>query len=229
VRLVLADDSVLLREGLARLLSEAGFDVVGTAANGEDAVGRVAEFEPDVVVLDIRMPPSFTDEGLQAARRIRRSHPDVGVVVLSQYVDTACAVQLMADGGRGVGYLLKDRVSDVAELVDAVERVAGGGCAVDPQVVARLLERRRQTTELDALTEREHDVLALMTEGRSNHAIAERLYLSEKTVEAHVHSIFVKLGLAPSSDDHRRVLAVLTYLRSADGATGGQGVVKSSK
>lgn len=229
MRLVLADDSVLLREGLARLLSEAGFDVVGTAANGEDAVGRVAEFEPDVVVLDIRMPPSFTDEGLQAARRIRRSHPDVGVVVLSQYVDTACAVQLMADGGRGVGYLLKDRVSDVAELVDAVERVAGGGCAVDPQVVARLLERRRQTTELDALTEREHDVLALMTEGRSNHAIAERLYLSEKTVEAHVHSIFVKLGLAPSSDDHRRVLAVLTYLRSADGATGGQGVVKSSK
>ena len=229
MRLVLADDSVLLREGLARLLTEAGFHVVGTAANGADAVGRVAELEPDVVVLDIRMPPSFTDEGLQAARDIRRSHPDVGVVVLSQYVDTACAVQLMADGGRGVGYLLKDRVSDVTELVDALERVAGGGCAVDPQIVTRLLERRRQATELDALTDRERDVLALMTEGRSNHAIAGRLYLSEKTVEAHVHSIFLKLGLAPSSDDHRRVLAVLTYLRSADGATGGQGVVKSSK
>jgi len=203
VRLILAEDSVLLREGLSRLLIEAGFDVVATAGDGEEAVRLVEECKPDVAVLDIRMPPSHTDEGLQAAHEIRRSHPEVGVLVLSQY-----------EGTEGIGYMLKDRVSDVAELADAVRRVGSGGCVVDPLVVGRLLGRKRPEQALDRLSEREREVLALMAEGRSNHSIAERLFMSEKTVESHVRSIFTKLDLIPSGDDHRRVLAVLRYLRA---------------
>jgi DNA-binding NarL/FixJ family response regulator len=214
MRLVLADDSVLLREGLSLLLAEAGFEVVGVAGDGVEAVRLAGELNPEAVILDIRMPPSYTDEGLQAAREIRSRYSGVAVLVLSQYVETACVVELMSEGGRGVGYLLKDRVSDQAELVDALRRVAAGGCVVDSEVVTRLLERRRQASELDELTERERDVLGLMAQGRSNRAIAALLFLSEKTVEAHVHSIFTRLHLPPSSDDHRRVLAVLRYLRS---------------
>lgn len=213
MRLVLADDSVLLREGLSRLLREAGFDVVGTAGDGDGAIRLVEDLCPDVAVLDIRMPPSHTDEGLRAAHKIRLRHPGVGVLVLSQYVDTGYVVTLMSDGADGVGYLLKDRVSDLAELVDAVRRVGSGGCVVDPEVVTRLMERRRRPGELASLTDREREVLELMAQGRSNHAIAGRLVLSEKTVEAHVRSVFTKLDLVPSGDDHRRVLAVLRHLR----------------
>jgi DNA-binding NarL/FixJ family response regulator len=214
VRLILAEDSVLLREGLARLLMEAGFEVVATGGDGEEAVRLVEECKPDVAVLDIRMPPGHTDEGLRAAHEIRRTHPEVGILVLSQYVETSYAVRLMNEGTEGIGYMLKDRVSDVAELADAVRRVGSGGCVVDPLVVGRLLGRKRPEQALDRLSEREREVLALMAGGRSNHSIAERLFMSEKTVESHVRSIFTKLDLMPSGDDHRRVLAVLRYLRA---------------
>jgi DNA-binding NarL/FixJ family response regulator len=217
VRLVLAESSLLLREGLCRLLSEAGFDVVGTAADGEAAVRVVTEVHPDVAVIDIRMPPSFTDEGLRAIREIRLRDPDVGVLVLSQYLDTGYVVELMSQGAKAVGYLLKDHLSDLDELVDAVRRVGSGGCVIDAEVVTGLLERGRPADELGDLTGREREVLELMAQGRSNHAIANLLLLSEKTVEAHVRSIFTKLGLMPSSDDHRRVLAVLRHLRSSSG------------
>jgi DNA-binding NarL/FixJ family response regulator len=219
MRLILAEDSVLLREGLSRLLIEAGFEVVATAGDAEEAVRLVDRCKPDVAVLDIRMPPTHTDDGLRAAQEIRQTHPGVGILVLSQYVETSYAVRLMIEGTEGICYMLKDRVSDVVELADAVRRVGSGGCVVDPLVVSRLLGRKRPEQALDRLSEREREVLALMAEGRSNHSIAERLFMSEKTVESHVRSIFTKLDLIPSGDDHRRVLAVLRYLR-ADPPTG---------
>jgi DNA-binding NarL/FixJ family response regulator len=214
MRLVLAEDSVLLREGLARLLTEAGFEVVAVAGDGDGALELVGKHRPDVAVLDIRMPPTHTDEGLRAAYEIRHEYPEIGILVLSQYVETAYVSRLMAEGAEGLGYLLKDRVSDVAELADAVRRVGSGGCAVDPHVVSRLLGRKRPASGLDRLTERERAVLALMAEGRSNHSVAQRLFMSEKTVESHVRTIFTKLDLPPSGADHRRVLAVLRYLQA---------------
>jgi DNA-binding NarL/FixJ family response regulator len=214
MRLVLAEDSVLLREGLAALLGEAGFEVVGQAGDGEELVRLVRRFGPDVAILDIRMPPSYTDEGLRAADEVRLLDPRVGILVLSQYVNTAYVLRLMSDEAKGLGYLLKDRVSDVKELADAVQRVGSGGSVIDPEVVTRLMDGRRHGARWASLTARERHVLALMAEGRSNRAIAERLCLSEKTVEAHVRSIFTKLDLMPSMDDHRRVLAVLSYLRA---------------
>ena len=214
MRVVLADDAVLFRKGLARLLADAGVDVVGQAGDGENLLELVRSTVPDVAIVDIRMPPTHTTEGLVAALRIREEHPDVGVLVLSQYVETTYAVQLLGPGTGRIGYLLKDRVPDVDEFIDVVQRVGCGGSVVDPQVVAQLLGKRRNPDPLAELTGREREVLALMAEGRSNQAICQRLYLSTKTVETHVSSIFAKLALAPASDNHRRVLAVLTYLRS---------------
>lgn len=217
MRLVLAEDSVLLREGMARLLDEVGFDIVGQAGDGEEAVQLVGRELPDVAIIDIRMPPSYTDEGLRAARAIRGAHPAVGVLMLSHYLDDGYVMRLMEEGAEGLGYLLKDRVSDVEELAEAVRRVGAGGCVIDPEVVGRLLHRPRRANRLDTLTARERSVLRLMAQGRSNHAIASQLFLSEKTVEAHVRSIFTKLDLTLSCDDHRRVLAVLQYLRARPG------------
>jgi DNA-binding NarL/FixJ family response regulator len=214
MRLVLAEDSVLLREGLLRVLEEVGFEVVAVAGDGGSALELVGKHRPDVAVLDIRMPPTHTDEGLRAAYEIRLQYPEVGILVLSQYVETSYAARLMAEGAEGVGYLLKDRVADVAELADALRRIASGGCVVDPQVVSRLLGRKRPASGLDRLSERERAVLSLMAEGRSNHSISQRLFMSEKTVESHVRTIFTKLDLVPSGDDHRRVLAVVEYLRA---------------
>lgn len=214
MRLVLADDSVLLREGMTRLLSEAGFEVVAQVGNPEDLLAAVSEHRPDVVIVDIRMPPTHTDEGLRAASAIRAEHGTaVGVLVLSQYVETTFALRLVADGAGGVGYLLKDRVEDLDDFADAIRRIAHGGSVIDPEVVAQLVGRRRAGVPLDDLTVREREVLALMAEGRSNQAICERLFLAPKTVEAHIASIFSKLELAPAPDDHRRVLAVLAHLR----------------
>jgi DNA-binding NarL/FixJ family response regulator len=210
----LADDAVLLREGVASLLRSAGFDVVAQAGDADALLREVASGTVDVCVIDIKMPPTHTDEGLRAALRIRAHHRNVGVLVLSQYIEGSYAMRLFADGAEGVGYLLKDRVADVEDFTDAVRRVAAGGSAMDPEVVARLVGRARRESPLDALSGRERDVLALMAEGRSNQAICGRMFLSPKTVEAHVRSIFMKLGLEPAPDDHRRVLAVLTYLRS---------------
>jgi len=215
VRIVLADDSLLFREGTARLLAEAGFDVVGAAANGDELQDVVRRTKPDVAVVDIRMPPTHTDEGLRAAEAIRAEHGDaVGVLILSQYLDTAFARRVATEGQGGLGYLLKDRVSDLEEFAEAVRRVGKGGVVIDPGVVAQLVGRRRVKGPLDDLSEREREVLALMAEGRSNVAIAERLFVTEKTVEAHIASVFSKLELVPAADDHRRVLAVLTYLRA---------------
>jgi DNA-binding NarL/FixJ family response regulator len=205
---------VLLREGVARLLSDSGFEVVAQAGDGEELLAAVAASPPDVAIVDIRMPPTHTDEGLRAARRIRQEHPEVGVLVLSQYVETDYAMRLVGEGAAGLGYLLKDRVTNVQEFTDAVRRVARGGSVIDPEVVSRLVGRARQANPLDALTEREREVLALMAEGRSNQAISERMFLSPKTVEGHVRNIFAKLGLADTPDDHRRVLAVLTFLQA---------------
>ena len=215
MRVVIADDSVLLREGVARLLVEAGFEVVGQAGDADELLREVAEKEPDVAIVDIRMPPTHTDEGLRAARQLRSRYPSLGVIVLSQYVRPSYAFELLADGARGVGYLLKDRVSDLHDLSDAVERVGKGGSVLDPSVVAQLVGRRRQGHDpIDDLSDREREVLALMAEGRSNRAIAERLVITERTVEKHVRSILAKLRIPESEEDHRRVLAVLAYLGS---------------
>ena len=213
LRVVLAEDSVLLREGIARLLEDAGFEVVGQAGNAEELLLRVRSYSPDVAIVDIRMPPTHTDEGLRAAREIRQKHPGTSVLVLSQYVEEGYALELLSDSAEGVGYLLKDRVADVSEFVSAVRRVAEGGSALDPQVVSQLVGRRRTDDPLAVLTAREREVLELMAEGRTNQAIAERLYVTERAVEKHVTSIFGKLRLETSADDHRRVLAVLAYLR----------------
>jgi DNA-binding NarL/FixJ family response regulator len=215
VRVVIADDSLLLREGVARLLAEAGFDVVGQAGDADELLREVADKSPDVAIVDIRMPPTHTDEGLRAARELRRRHPTLGVLVLSQYVRPSYAFELLADDASGVGYLLKDRVSDLHELADAVNRVGEGGSVLDPTVVAQLVGRRRPGDDpIDDLTEREQEVLALIAEGRSNRAIAERLFITERTVEKHVKSILMKLRISATQDDHRRVLAVLAYLGS---------------
>lgn len=213
MRVVLAEDSVLLREGLVRLLDEAGCTIVAAVGDGEALVDAVAKHHPDVAVVDVRMPPSFTDEGLRAAIEARRRVPGTGVLVLSQYVEESYASDLLADGAGGVGYLLKDRVSALDELSDALQRVATGGTALDPEVVAQLFARRRRNP-LDELTTRERDVLALMAEGRTNAAIARNLVVTEGAVEKHISSILTKLDLAPSEDDHRRVMAVLAWLRS---------------
>ena len=214
LRVVLADDSVLLREGLARLLEESGFEVAGQSGDAEDLLRKVGAHRPDVAVVDVRMPPTHTDEGLRAAAEIREKHPETGVLVLSQYIEEAYAMELLSSNAEGVGYLLKDRVADLERFIDAVRRVGEGGSALDPEVVSRLLGRRRQEDPLAEISPREREVLALMAEGRSNHAIASELVVTERAVEKHVTSIFNKLNLPPTADDHRRVLAVLTYLRA---------------
>jgi DNA-binding NarL/FixJ family response regulator len=215
IRVALADDSVLLREALGAALAAAGFDVVGQASTADEIVGVVAATRPDVVVLDVRMPPTHTTEGLEAARIIRDRWPDTAILVLSQYVETRYAVDLVRENPAGIGYLLKDRVTRIADLADAVRRVAAGGSVIDPDVVARLLGRRRRQSPIDELTRREREILGLMAEGRSNQGIADRLALEVKTVEGHVGQIFGKLGLEPQPEDHRRVLAVLTFLRQS--------------
>jgi DNA-binding NarL/FixJ family response regulator len=215
VRVVVADDSVLLREGIVRLLDEQdGFEVVAQAADADELLRKVGAHKPDVAVVDIRMPPTNTDDGLRAALAIRAGDSGTAVLVLSQYVEEGYALDLVGDTAAGVGYLLKDRVADVDRFVDAVRRVADGGSALDPEVVAQLVGRARRDDPLAALTPREREVLGLMAEGRSNHAIAEQLVVTERAVEKHVTSIFGKLDLAPAAEDHRRVLAVLTFLRS---------------
>jgi DNA-binding NarL/FixJ family response regulator len=214
LRIVIADDSVLLREGIARLLVEGGFDVVAQAGDAADLLLAVRKHRPDVAIVDIRMPPTHTDEGLRAAEAIRKEHgTTVGILVLSQYVETTFALRLVADGEGGMGYLLNDRVDDLDELSDAIRRVARGGSVIDPEVVAQLVGRRRTRAPIDDLTEREREVLSLMAEGRSNQAICDGLFLAPKTIEAHIANIFSKLELMPAPDDHRRVLAVLAYLR----------------
>jgi DNA-binding NarL/FixJ family response regulator len=213
LRVVLAEDSLLLREGLARLIEEAGAEVIDAVGDGPALVDAVVRHRPDVAVVDVRMPPSFTDEGLRAAVEARRRVPGTAVLVLSQYVEESYAGELLADGRGGVGYLLKDRVSALDDLSDALERVVAGGTVIDPEVVAQLFARRRRRPVED-LTSREREVLAAMAEGRTNAAIARSLVVSEGAVEKHVSNIFAKLGLAPSDDDHRRVLAVLAWLQA---------------
>jgi DNA-binding NarL/FixJ family response regulator len=214
VRVVVGEDSVLVREGIVRVLGEAGFDVVAQAGDAEDLVRKVSAHKPDVAVVDIKMPPTQTDDGLRAAMEIRRRLPETGVIVLSQYLEEGYALDLVADGADGTGYLLKDRVGDVEGFADSVRRVGEGGSALDPEVVLQILGRRRRDDQLAGLTERDHEVLGLMAEGRSNQAIARRLVVTERAVEKHVTSVFDKLGLTPAREDHRRVLAVLTFLRS---------------
>lgn len=213
MRVVIADDEVLLREGLQRLLTEAGFDVVGKVGTADELRRKVDLARPEVAIVDIKMPPTHTDEGLVAAQEIRESHPEIGVLVLSHYLESRYAMRLIEHHPGGVGYLLKERVSDLAVLTDALGRLRDGECVIDPTIVSRLVNRPRPAGGLDKLTEREREVLALMAEGRSNKGICSRLFLSPKTVEAHVRHIFMKLGVEESLDDHRRVLAVLAFLR----------------
>jgi serine/threonine-protein kinase len=214
MRVVVADDEVLLREGLGRLLGDAGLEVVGSAGDPAGLIRSVGLTRPDVAIVDIKMPPTHTDEGLVAAQEIRRLHPTIGVLVLSHYLDSRYATRLLDELPGGAGYLLKDRVSDLAVLVDSLRRVSEGECVVDPTIVARLMSRRRESGPLDELTAREREVLGLMAEGYANPAICARLFLSPKTVETHVRQIFLKLGLRESPDQHRRVSAVLALLRS---------------
>jgi serine/threonine-protein kinase len=214
MRVLIADDELLLREGLARLLVEAGLEVVGKARTATNLIDQVETFRPDVAIVDIRMPPTHTDEGLVAAEIIRRDHPEVGVLVLSHHLESRYAMRLLRDRPGRVGYLLKERVSDIAVLADALGRIAEGECVLDPTIVARLVHRPRGRTAMDELTEREREVLSLIAEGRSNPAIGELLFVSPKTVEAHIRQIFMKLGLEETRDYHRRVLAVLAFLRS---------------
>ena len=213
MRAVIAEDSVLLREGLVRLLGEAGIEVVGQAGDAEDLMRKTRAHKPDVVITDIQMPPDSTDDGLRAAIEIRQTQPDVGVVVLSQFLEDRYALDLVGDRAEGVGYLLKDRVGDLTLFTDAVRRVARGGSALDPEVVQRMVGRRRAGSPLDDLTPRERQVLELMAEGRSNQGIAEELIVTVAAVERHIPSIFGKLGLRAVPEDHRRVLAVLEFLR----------------
>jgi DNA-binding NarL/FixJ family response regulator len=214
VRVVIGEDSLLLREGLARLLGETGHEVVAQAGDAEELLRKVGGHKPDLAIVDVRMPPTFTDEGIRAALTIRERTPQVAVLVLSEYVETTYALELFANGTDGLGYLLKQRVSDLDQFADAVNRVASGGSALDPEVVKHLLGRPRHGDPLGSLTPREREVLGLMAEGRSNHAIAEELVITERAVEKHVTSIFGKLDLPPTADAHRRVLAVLKYLEA---------------
>jgi DNA-binding NarL/FixJ family response regulator len=214
IRVVIADDSVLLREGLARLLEESGFEVAGQAGDAEDLLRKVGAHKPDVAIIDVRMPPTHTDEGLRAAHQIRAAHSDTAVLVLSQYVEEAYALDLLSESTERTGYLLKDRIADIETFTGAVRRVANGGSALDPEVVGMLLGRRRREDPLAALTPREREVLGLMAEGRSNSAMAEALVVTERAVEKHVTAIFSKLDLPPAVEDNRRVLAVLAFLRS---------------
>jgi DNA-binding NarL/FixJ family response regulator len=218
VRVVIGEDSLLLREGLARLLTETGHEVVAQAGDGEDLLRKVAAHKPDLAIVDVRMPPSHTDEGIRAALTIRARTPAVAVLVLSEYVETTYALELFGEGTDGLGYLLKNRVSDLDQFLDAVGRVAGGGSALDPEVVRHLLGRHRSSDPLGRLTPRETEVLSLMAEGRSNHAIAEQLVITERAVEKHITSIFSKLDLPATAEAHRRVLAVLKYLQAPAGA-----------
>jgi len=213
LRLTIVDDSTLFREGLVRVARDLGFDIVAQVGDAQSLMELMRADPPDVAVLDIRMPPTYTTEGLAAAREMRETMPSVGVLVLSQYVDTHHVMELISSGGR-IGYLLKDHVGDIAEFGDAVRRIAAGGSVIDPDVVAEMVGRRRNRDAIEELTEREREVLHLMAQGRTNSAIGARLHLSPKTVEAHVRSIFMKLQLEPAEDDHRRILAVLTYLHA---------------
>jgi DNA-binding NarL/FixJ family response regulator len=214
MRVAIAEDAVLLREGLSRLLSDAGFDVVGQCGDADELLLKVRSYPLDVVIVDVRLPPTHSDEGLRAALEIRKSHPSVGVLVLSQYVEVGLAMKLLADSAEGVGYLLKDRISDVKDFLAAVRRVADGGSAVDPIIVSTLLSRRRSDDPLERLTPREREVLVLMAEGSSNQGIADRLVITVRAVEKYVSSIFGKLGLPSTGTESRRVLAVLAFLRA---------------
>lgn len=213
MRIVIAEDSVLLRAGLTRILADAGEDVVATVGDADELLVAVRRHEPELAVIDVRMPPTHTDDGLRAALAIRERWPDIGILVLSQYVEERYAIELLAGDTSSVGYLLKDRIADVSEFLGAVRRVGGGGTALDPEVVAQLLARARRQDPLERLSPREREVLALMAEGRSNPAIARSLVVSDKAVEKHVGNIFMKLDLPPANDDHRRVLAVLQWVK----------------
>jgi len=213
MRVMIAEDNVLLREGLVRLLTENGIEVAGTSGNADKLLMLVREEPPDVAIVDIRLPPTHTDEGMKAALRIRVEHPDVGVLVLSQYVEVGLAMQLLGDSADGAGYLLKDRVSNIKDFIEAVERVGAGGSAIDPTIVSALISKQRKRDPLDRLTPREREVLALMAEGRSNQGIADRFVITLRAVEKYVSSIFSKLDLPASGSDSKRVLAVLLYLR----------------